>query len=80
MLAAPADEFIDIAVIIGEQHETLEMLRRGSGIMAQARQREIRSQRIEQGERCGLAFGRDEQAIGRLVSDIGQIGGRKMAR
>ena len=35
---AELDEFIDIALIIGEQDEALKMIGRGTAIMAKARQ------------------------------------------
>src|SRR3546814_8066146 len=46
----PGDEFVDIAVIVGEQDIALKMLGRGAGIMAQAGEAEIGAKRVEQGQ------------------------------
>ena len=54
LLHGPADELVDIAMIVGEQDVLLEMLDRGAGIVAQAGQREIGAQRVEQRERAGV--------------------------
>src|SRR3546814_4766599 len=39
--ACPAHEFIDIAVIVGEQDEALDVFGRGAGVMPEPREREI---------------------------------------
>ena len=53
---APADEFIDIAVVVGEQDEALRMFRRRTHIMTQAGEAEIGAQRVEQSERTDAVF------------------------
>src|SRR3546814_19251888 len=47
----PGDEFVDIAVIVGEQYVALEMLGRGAGIVAQPREAE-RSEERRVGKEC----------------------------
>ncbi len=79
LFACPADEFIDIAVVIGEQHITLHMFRRCAGIVPQPRQAEIGAQPIEQRERSHIAR-RAGLAIGNLVADMRQLGRREMPR
>jgi len=76
----PGDEFVDIAVIVGEKDIALEMLGRGAGIVAQAREAEIGAQRVEQRERLRRRGVEAEQAVGQLVADIGELGGGKVAR
>ena len=76
----PGDEFIDIAVIVGEQDIALKMLGRGAGIVAEAREAEVGAQRVEQRERLCLGGILSEQPVGQLVADVGELGGREMAR
>ena len=46
-----ADELIDIADVVGEQHEVLEMLGRRAGVMLQPGEAEIGARRIEKRQR-----------------------------
>src|SRR3546814_13992009 len=62
----PGDEFVDIAVIVGEQYVALEMLGRGAGIVAQPREAEIGAQRVEQRERLRRGRIASEQNVGEL--------------
>src|SRR3546814_5822883 len=68
------------SVIVGEQYVALEMLGRGAGIVAQPREAEIGAQRVEQRERLRRGRIESEQTVGELVADIGELGGREMAR
>ena len=43
--AAPADELVDVAVVVGEQHVALHMLGRRAGVVAQPREAEVGAQR-----------------------------------
>src|SRR3546814_2333606 len=56
------------------------MLGRGAGIVAQPREVEIGAQRVEQRERLRRGRIESEQTVGELVADIGELGGREMAR
>jgi len=76
----PRHEFVDIAMIVGEQYVALEMFGRGAGVVAEAREREIGTQRVEQRERLRRRWIGAEQTVGKLVADIGKLGGREMAR
>ena len=70
---AEGDEFVDVALIVGEQHEALEMLGIGAGVVEQALQREVDALGAEQRQRQRLAgFGR-EGAVGHLIVDRAQI-------
>src|SRR3546814_18557077 len=75
-----SSDLVDIAVIVGEQYVALEMLGRGAGIVAQPREAEIGAQRVEQRERLRRGRIESEQTVGELVADIGELGGREMAR
>ena len=74
------DELVDIADIVGEQHEMLEMLGRRSGIMPQPRQAEIGARPVEQGERARLVGRADPDAVGDLVAEMDELVGREEAR
>ncbi|PAV67655.1 hypothetical protein WR25_16598 [Diploscapter pachys] len=76
---SPANEFIDIAVIVRKQYEALRMLRRRPHIVTQARETEIGAQRVEQRQRTATAFG-DPQAVRDLIADMGEFGRREMPR
>ena len=75
----PPNEFIDIAVIVGEQYEALRVLRRGPHVMPQPREREVGTQCIEQRERP-RGIGRTPQTVGDLVADMRQFGRGEMPR
>jgi hypothetical protein len=75
----PANEFIDIAVIVGEQHEALRMLGGRAHVVAQASETEIGAQAVEQRERARLIL-RDPESVGDLVADMREFGGGEVAR
>jgi len=78
--AGPTDEFIDIAMIVGEQDVALHMFGGRAGIMFQTRQRKVGAQTIEQRQRPIAVRIRHEQAIGNLVANLGQFGRGEIAR
>src|SRR3546814_3298236 len=67
-------------MVVGEEDIALKMLGRGAGVMAEAREAEVGAQRIEQRERLRRGGVLSEQAVGEFVADVGEFGGRKMAR
>ncbi len=68
--AGPGHELIDIAMIVGEEDVSLNMLGWRPRIMFQSGQREIGAQPVEQRERpLPFRIGH-EQAIGDLVPDL----------
>ena len=67
-------------MVVGEQHEALEVLRVGAGIVRQPRKAEIGPQAIEQRERNLLVGILDLDPVGQLVPDIGKVGMGEMAR
>ena len=50
---AVADELVDVALVVGEQHEALEMLGIGAGVVEQALQRQIDALGAEQRQAAG---------------------------
>ncbi len=72
LLRHPA-ELVDIKGVIGEDHEILEMLGIGAGIVAEPIERIIHARRRERRQRVGPAPGRHEGAIGNFVIGIAQI-------
>ena len=76
----PINEFIDIAVIVGEQDEALKILWRGAGVMCQPRQAEIGAQPIEQRQRQVRIHRRHMQSVRQFITDGGEFGGGKMLR
>ena len=77
--ACPVHEFIDIAVVVGEQDVALEVFCRGAGVVHQPRQAEIGAQAIEQRERqrpiAHVVF-----AVCNLVADVRKLGVREVPR
>ena len=73
-LMAEADELVDIKLVVGEQHEVLEMLVRGAGVMAQSLQRVIDARCGEQGQRTGRAGRRLMGAVGDAVVHRRKVG------
>jgi RNase P protein component len=71
--AAQAYKLIDIELVVGEQHEVLEVLRRGSRVVAQPVQRVVDPRRGEQGQRFGVAITRFVCAVGDAVVHRGQV-------
>ena len=66
-LAGAGDEFVDVELVVGEQHEVLEMLRRGRGVVRQAVQRIVDALCREWRQRPWLAERHFERAVGDLV-------------
>ena len=60
-------ELVDVELVVGEQHEVLEMLRRGRGVVRQPVQRIVDALRGERRQRPRLARRRLECAVGDLV-------------
>ena len=56
------------------------MFGRGAGIVAQPGETEIGAQRVEQRQRLRRGRVGAKQAVGQLVADFSQVGGRKKAR
>jgi hypothetical protein len=52
-LVAQLDELVDVELVVGEQHEVLEVLGRGAGVVAQPVQRIVHPRRGEQRQRLG---------------------------
>ena len=78
--AGPAQKFIHITVIVGEQDIGLRVMGRRAGIMLKPRQREIDARRIEQRQRARLVFGLRPDAVGQLVADMAQFRGGEVPR
>ena len=78
-LLAIDDELIDVALIVGEQHEALEMRRIGTRIMAQPVQRKIDALGGEQRQRCGARPGPFSAVHHHVVGRV-QTGQRKQLR
>ena len=67
-------------MIVGEQDVALDVLGRRAGVVAQPRQAEIGAQPVEQRQRPRLARAMLPGAVGDLVADMGELGGREPAR
>ena len=74
------DELVDVAHIVGEQHEALEMLRRRAGVMLQPGQAEVGAGPIEQGQRPRAASDVIPHPVGDFVADMDQLVRREEAR
>ncbi len=79
LLTGPVNEFIDIAVIVGEQDEALEVLDRRAGIMRQAGQAEIGAQAIKQGQRQAVFRMSEFDPVSQFIADHGKFGRREVA-
>jgi len=69
-------ELVDVELVVREQHEVLEVLGVGAGVVAQPVQRVVDPRRGEQRERHRLARPGDERAVRDAVvhrAEIGQI-------
>jgi hypothetical protein len=73
-LVAQAHELVDVELVVREQHEVLEMLGRGAGVVTQPVQRIVDPRRGEQGQRLGLAGAGLARAIGDAVVHRVQVG------
>ena len=78
LLAGPVNKLIDIAVIVGEQHELLEMFDRGPGVVRQPGQAEIGAQPVEQRQRDRVFGAGKLDPVGQLIADQREFGGRKV--
>ena len=78
--ARPVDEFVDIAVIVREQDEALEMLGIGARIVGQPGEAEIGAQSVEQRQRDGIVGIVQFDPVGQFVADVGEVGRGEMAR
>jgi hypothetical protein len=76
--AGPPHEFVDIAMIVGEQDVALHMFGGRAGIMPEPGQREIGAGSVEQGEGAIAVRAGKEQAIGNLVPYQCKVGAREM--
>src|SRR6185369_8035707 len=77
-LHAPAEKFVDIALIVGEQHIGLEIFGCGAGIMEQAGDAERHAQAIEQRKwpwGSGLVL---PDAVDDLIADMRKLAGGEM--
>ena len=73
---AEAHELVDVELVVGEQHEVLEMLGPGTGVVAQAVQRVVDPRRGEQRQRLRLAGRGLVGAVGDAVvhrAEVGQV-------
>ncbi len=52
-LVAQAHELVDVELVVGEQHEVLEPVRRSAGVVAQAVQRIVDARRVNSDSGCG---------------------------
>src|SRR5438045_9526279 len=68
-----SDELVDVADIVGEEHEMLEMLGRSAGVMPQPGEAEVRARTIEQSERARSLGPHIPYAIGDFISDMDQL-------
>ena len=69
----PSDEFIDIAVVVCEQHIALNMFRRGACVMPQPGKREISAQPVKQREWHWHAVCAEMNAVGDFIADMGKL-------
>ncbi len=77
---APADELIDVAVIIGEQHPGLHVAPVRTRIMHEAAQGIIHPRSVEEREGPLVATANFVLAVGDFVADNGERGRGEMAR
>ena len=75
-LVTESHEFVDVELVVREQHEILEVLRVGARVVAQAVQRVVDPRCREQRQGMRLARLRHERAVGDAVvhgAEIGQV-------
>ena len=77
LAAAPADKLVDVAGVVGKEHERLEMFDWRTGVVAQARQGEIDPSGIK--VRQGRKFCRVINPVGRLIANLGKFRRREVA-
>ena len=71
--ARPGAEFVDVELVVGEEHEVLEMVGARRRVVAEPRQRIVDALRGKGGERRGLARPRLVGAVGDLVIGVRQV-------
>ena len=76
--AAEADELVDVALVVGEQHEILEMLGRRAGVVVQPRERIVDALGGEEGERPRLVRSAHQRAVGDGVVGGAEVRQREM--
>jgi hypothetical protein len=82
---AQAHELVDVELVVREQHEVLEVLGRGAGVVAKPVQRIVDTGRGEQRQRLRLAGARLVRAVGdavvhrRQVRQVEQVGHQQAA-
>ena len=76
--SGPVHEFIDIAMVVREQDEALEVFRAGARIVCKTRQAEVGPQAVEKGEGDGLVRLAEDYTVGQFVPDVGQFGRGEM--
>ena len=77
-LAGDADELVDIALVVGQQHEILEVLRQGAGVVLQTRERVVDALGREEREGPRLAGAMLQRAVGDGIVGGAEIGEREM--
>ena len=77
MLRTPIDEFIDIAVVVGEENEVLKILHLRAGIMRQASERIVGAQPVKQRKRDCLTI-LDFDPVSQFIANQREIGCREM--
>ena len=65
-----ADELVDVADVVGEQDEVLEMVGIGARVMLEPGEAEIGARAVEQGQRPRVADRIVPDAVGNLVADV----------
>ena len=73
-------ELVDVANVVGEKDEVLEILWRRPRLMLQPGQAEIGSRPVEQRQRAIFQKRRVQHAVGHLVADVNELGRRKPQR
>ena len=85
LLASPAHELVDIAMIVGQQDPGLHLAPVGARVVLEPLQRVVDADGVEEGQRQGLARPMVPLAVGDLVAHLrearhrkvnGQFGGR----
>ena len=71
---AQAHELINVELVVGEQHEVLEALGRGAGVVAQPLQRVVDARGRKERQRLRLARARLVRAVGNAVVHGAQVG------
>ena len=78
LLARPAHEAVDVAVVVGEQNPALHMPPVAARVVHEALQRIVDAHRVEQRERARLALAEVPGAVGDLVAHGGELRRREV--